>query len=182
MAEFRLQTERLILRSWREEDLESFAAICADPLVMATLGPVMNRDETRALVARECAIEAEHGHTFWVVERREDQRLIGKCGIIIGRDGPIAGRPEIGWRLAADCWGHGYITEAARGCVDWFFAHCDADSLWAITSTGNQRSRAVMDRLGMILRPELEFYHPRLAPESPLRRHVVYELPRQAKD
>ncbi len=180
MADFRLQTERLVLRSWREEDIEPFAAICADPLVMATLGPVMDLDATRALVARECAFEAELGHTFWVVERRGDGRLIGKCGIIRGRDGPIVGKPEIGWRLASDCWGQGYITEAARGCTDWFFANREAESLWAITSLGNLRSRAVMERLGMVYRVELEFDHPRLAQGSPLLRHVTYELPRAA--
>jgi len=180
MADFRLQTERLVLRSWREDDIEPFAAICADPVVMATLGPVMDLDATRALVARECAFEAELGLTFWVVERREDGRLIGKCGIIRGRDGPIEGKPEIGWRLASDCWGQGYITEAARACADWFFANRDAESLWAITSVGNTRSRAVMERLGMRWRQELEFDHPRIAPESPLMRHVTYELPRAA--
>jgi RimJ/RimL family protein N-acetyltransferase len=180
MADFWLQTERLVLRSWREDDIEPFAAICADPVVMATLGPVMDLEATCALVARECAIEAELGHTFWVVERREDERLIGKCGIIRGRDGPIEGKPEIGWRLASDCWGQGYITETARGCTGWFFANREAESLWAITSIGNTRSRAVMKRLGMAHRAKLEFDHPRLAQESPLLRHVTYELPRAA--
>jgi len=178
MADFRLETERLVIRSWREEDIAPFAVICADPVVMATLGPVLDLDGTKALVAREQAIEAEHGHTFWVVERRTDQRLIGKCGIIRGRDGPITGKPEIGWRLASDCWGQGYITEAARGCIDWYFAHREADAIWAITSTTNIRSRAVMARLGMRHHPDLDFDHPRVAPDSPLVRHVAYELPR----
>ena len=178
MADFRLLTERLAIRSWREEDVVPFAAICADPIVMATLGPVLELEGTRALVARERAFEAELGHTFWVVERREDGRLIGKCGIIRGRDGPIEGKPEIGWRLASDCWGHGYVTEAARACADWYFAHRDGDAIWAITSTTNQRSRAVMERLGMRHHPELDFDHPRLPADSPLLRHVAYELPR----
>lgn len=176
MADFRLETERLVVRSWRDEDIGPFAAICADPVVMATLGPVMELAETEAMVARERAFEAELGHTFWVVERREDARLVGKCGIIRGRDGPIEGKPEIGWRLASDCWGKGYITEAARACADWFFANRDAPAIWAITSIGNSRSRAVMERLGMQYRADLDFDHPRVPPDSPLLRHVVYEL------
>lgn len=178
MGDFHLETERLILRSWREDDIAPFAAICADPVVMATLGPVMTLDETRALVEREKAFEAELGHTFWVVERRADLRLIGKCGIIRGRDGPIAGKPEIGWRLASDCWGQGYITEAARGATAWFFANRPDDALWAITHDGNRRSRGVMERLGMTYRPELDFLHPRLDAGNPLRPHVTYCLTR----
>ena len=178
MADFRLETERLTIRSWREADIVPFAAICADPVVMASLGPVMDLAATQAMVAREQAFEDELGHTFWVVERREDRRLIGKCGIIRGRDGPIVGKPEIGWRLASDCWGYGYITEAARACVDWFFAHRAADAIWAITHSGNVRSRAVMERLGMTYQPDCDFDHPRLTPDDPLLAHVAYVLPR----
>lgn len=178
MAGFRLETARLVIRSWRAADIVPFAAICADPVVMATLGPVMDLAETAAMVERERAFEAELGHTFWVVERKADARLVGKCGIIRGRDGPILGQPEIGWRLASDCWGHGYITEAARACIDWYFANRDGAAVWAITSAGNIRSRAVMARLGMAHQPELDFDHPRLAADSPLLRHVAYDLPR----
>lgn len=147
---------------------------------MATLGPVMTLAETEALVARERAFEAELGHTFWVVERRSDQRLIGKCGVIRGRVEPILDRPEIGWRLASDCWGQGYITEAALACAHWYFAHHPDAAIWAITSEGNRRSRAVMERLGMAYQPGLDFDHPRLAADDPLLRHVTYRLDRPA--
>ncbi len=145
---------------------------------MATLGPLMSLAETEALVGRERAFEAELGHTFWVVERREDARLIGKCGIIRGRVAPILDLPEIGWRLASDCWGQGYITEAAQACARWFFANRDDEAIWAITSADNQRSRAVMTRLGMVHQPALDFDHPRLEPGDPLLRHVTYRLAR----
>ena len=117
VAEFRLETARLVLRSWRAEDLAPFAAICADPVVMATLGPVMDLEQSRALIERARAREAEDGHTFWALERREDARLIGWCGVIRGSAGPVAGKAEIGWRLAADCWGQGYASEAARAVI-----------------------------------------------------------------
>lgn len=180
LAEFRLETERLVIRSWRDEDIAAFHAICRDPVVMATLGPVMTLAETEALVARERAFEAELGHTFWVVERRADQRLIGKCGVIRGRVEPILNLPEIGWRLAADCWGQGYISEAARACAAWFFANRADEAIWAITSSANLRSRAVMERLGMAYQPGLDFDHPRLAPGDSLLRHVTYRLDRRA--
>ena len=178
VAEFRLETKRLVLRSWRAEDRAPFAAICADPQVMATLGPVMNRAQSDALIDRVAATEAVYGHTFWALERAEDAALIGWCGVIRGDVGPIAGEAEIGWRLARHCWGHGYINEAARATVDWLFANLDDRAAWAITNAGDQRSRAVMTRLGMVYRPELDFDHPKLAANDPLVAHVCYSLER----
>ena len=180
MAEFRLVTDRLVLRSWREDDLDAFAEICADPLVMATLGPVLDRAETRALIARECSYEAQWGHTFWVVERREDGCLVGKCGLVRGRVGPIQGRLEIGWRLASPCWGKGYATEAARACARWAFDTLEDDAIWAVTAAANSASRAVMERLGMERMRRYDFDHPSLAAEDPLRPHVAYRLSRVA--
>jgi RimJ/RimL family protein N-acetyltransferase len=180
VPEFRLETERLVLRSWCDADVAPLSRICADPVVMATLGPVLDLEGTRALVDRERGYEAQWGHTFWVVERREDHRLIGKCGIVRGRIDPILNKVEIGWRLASDCWGHGYATEAARACVDWAFGHLDDDAVWAVTAAANRGSRAVMDRIGMQHLPHLDFDHPALAADDPLRPHVTYRLARLA--
>jgi RimJ/RimL family protein N-acetyltransferase len=173
-----ITSERLVMRSWREDDIAPFHAICSDPVVMATLGPAMSRDEVSALIERVSAIEAKYGHTFWALERRSDARLIGWCGVIPGTAGPIEGKAEIGWRLASDCWGHGYASEAARAAIDWLFNNLPEDTAWAITSVGNTRSGAVMARLGMTYLPELDFDHPKLAEGDPLRRHVTYALTR----
>lgn len=172
-------TERLILREWRSDDVAPFHAICSDPAVMATLGPVMSFEETAALVARCQADQARDGHCFWALERREDARLIGWCGLIRGSVGPVAGKAELGWRLASDCWGQGYAIEAARGTVNWAFANLVYEALWAITNVANARSRMVMERLGMSHRPELDFDHPKVPPGDPLLRHVAYSLPRE---
>ena len=178
MAEFRLTTNRLVMRSWRDEDLAPFHAINSDPQVMATLGPVMSRDEVAALIARMQAHQAEHGHCFWALVRQADEQLIGWCGLIRGTVGPVAGKGEFGWRLARAAWGQGYATEAAKAAIDWYFGTFPDQAAWAITHEGNRRSRAVMERLGMTYRPDLDFDHPRLAADSPLLRHVTYELPR----
>lgn len=180
MSEVVIETGRLVLRAWRAEDLQPFHAICSDPQVMATLGPPLSLDETAALIARVEAQDAEHGPTFWALERKEDARLIGWCGVIRGNAGPVDGKAEIGWRLASHCWGSGYATEAARASVSWLFANLPDDAAWAITSLGNHRSRAVMERLGMANHPELDFDHPRIAEGDPLRRHVTYSISREA--
>lgn len=175
-----IETGRLTLREWRAADLAPFQAICSDPAVMATLGPLMTYDETATRIARCQAEQAELGHCLWALERREDARLIGWCGLNRGTAGPVDGKPELGWRLASDCWGAGYASEAARGAAAWAFANLADDALWAITSTDNIRSRAVMERLGMKYRADLDFDHPQVPPGDPLRPHVAYALDRAA--
>ena len=103
-----IETERLVLRSWQERDNAPFAELGQDAEVMATLGPLLSRAESDAMVDRMAAIDAEHGHTFWAVERRADGAMLGFCGLVRGRPGtPILGEPEIGWRLARAAWVRG---------------------------------------------------------------------------
>jgi RimJ/RimL family protein N-acetyltransferase len=180
MSGMLIETERLILRSWRAEDVDDFLVVNSDPEVMATLGPVMNRAEVAATIGRMQEIEAEHGHCFWAMVRAEDDRVIGWCGTIRGSVGPIVGLPEIGWRMARDCWGRGYATEAARATLDWLFANRQDDAAWAITTPANRGSRAVMERLGMCYQPALDFDHPNVPPGDPLLRHVTYRIGRLA--
>ncbi|MGN6501173.1 MAG: GNAT family N-acetyltransferase [Tsuneonella sp.] len=174
MPDFRLETERLILREWRDDDLDALAAMGQDAAVMATLGPLMDRAASADLMERLRAMNTELGHTFWAIERKADGRMIGFTGIIRGRDGPIEGKLEIGWRLASDTWGHGYASEAARAALGWAAANRPGEDVYAITAVTNARSRAVMERLGMTYQPGLDFDHPRVAEGSPLRRHVTY--------
>ena len=148
---------------------------------MATLGPPLDLAATAALVGRMQAEEAEHGCCFWALERQTDARLIGWCGTIRGTTGPVAGKPELGWRLASDCWGNGYATEAARAALDWTFTAMPDDAAWAITAAINSASRAVMERLGVTHRPDLDFDHPRVPADSPLRHHVTYRIGRPDK-
>ena len=180
MSGFRLETDRLVLRSWREDDATAFHAINSDPEVMATLGPVMSLDEVAALIVRMQGIETDHGHCFWAMERRDDDRLIGWCGAIVGSAGPIAGKREIGWRMARDCWGQGLVSEAARATIAWLFANRTDQSLWAITTPANRRSRAVMERIGMTYVEGGDFDHPGVPADDPLLRHVLYRIARPA--
>ncbi len=178
MSEFRLETQRLILRDWREADIDPFHAMCADPVVMATLGPLMDRDQAAATVERMRGIAETNGFTAWALERRDDGRFLGWCGLIPGKFAPILGEIEVGWRLAADVWGQGYAREAAEASLTWAFANLSVEAIWAITSVGNSRSWGLMKRLGMIRQPELDFDHPNLPADSPLLSHVTYRIDR----
>lgn len=175
-----IETERLIIRPWTDADRAPFAAMSADPEVMTTLGPLMTREQSDALIDRLIDQQARDGHCFWAVERKSDRRFIGWTGLIIGSP-PIAGELEVGWRLARKAWGAGYATEAARAAIDWGFANRPVPRIVAITAVVNARSRAVMERLGMSYRPELDFDHPRVPEDDRLRRHVTYILERQER-
>src|SRR3546814_6269848 len=84
-----IETERLVMRWWRDEDIAPFQRICSDPEVMATLGPPLDLDAAAARIGWMREHEAEHGHCFWALERREDARLIGWCGVIRGDMEPV---------------------------------------------------------------------------------------------
>jgi RimJ/RimL family protein N-acetyltransferase len=171
---FRLETERLVMREWRDDDLDAFHAINSDPRVMETLGPVKSREEVKALIERLQKQQQKDGVCFWALDAKTDDRLIGWCGMIRGDHSPIADKLEIGWRLAYDSWGKGYITEAAKACIAWAAAEFPDEAVWAITSKNNARSRAVMERLGMTHLSNLDFDHPHVDPDSNLLRHVTY--------
>lgn len=175
-----IQTDRLVLRRWREEDCAPFHRMGQDAEVMRYIGPPTSEDDCRAVMARQNTFAESFGRCFWAMERRRDGAFMGFCGVKPGPDRtPIAGQPEIGWRLSRDSWGHGYATEAARAVLleEW---RRGTTQVSAITVPRNVRSRAVMERLGMIRDEQGDFDHPALAPGDPLRRHVLYRIARPA--
>ena len=175
MSETAIETERLILRGWRPEDSDDFWRLGADPQVMDHL-PELHRDGSDALIGRLQALQESHGHTFWAVERKEDGRVLGFCGVLPPRS-PLS-EIEIGWRLARDAWGQGYAFEAAQASLDWVWANLPEDTVVAITTPDNQRSQALMQRLGMVRYPDEDFEHPSLPEGHRLRPHVLYRVHR----
>jgi ribosomal-protein-alanine N-acetyltransferase len=170
-----IETERLILRPWRDDDRAPFVAMSADPAVMETLGGVLSEAQALAEIARREAVIACFGFGRWVVERRADGAFIGVVGLApVHKSLPLPAGFEMGWRLARDAWGQGYATEAARAAIQHGFERGGLTEVLAFTSPPNLRSQAVMDRLGMTRTPTLDFDHPALAPEHPLRRHLVW--------
>lgn len=175
-----IRTARLLLRHWQESDVAPFHAMGQDAEVMRYLGPPSTLAECRRTVERQNALADEYGRCFWAIERREDGAFLGFCGVEPGPDGtPIAGLPEIGWRLARPAWGRGYATEAAAACLASEWARGTAD-VFAITVPANARSRAVMERLGMVHDPADDFDYPDFPEGHPLRRHVLYRIARPA--
>jgi RimJ/RimL family protein N-acetyltransferase len=169
-----IETERLILRPWRDADREAFAAINGDPRVADWLGGVRSRAESDATVDRINAHIAEHGYGFWAAERKADRRLVGMIGLKLMDETPPGPCLEMGWRLAHDTWGQGYATEGAAAALAWGFGNTDAPEIIAFTARSNLASQAVMRRIGMTPAPDRDFLHPELAEDHPLRPHVVF--------
>jgi RimJ/RimL family protein N-acetyltransferase len=172
-----IETERLLLRGWTDADRVPFHAMCTDPRVMAFIGPLQSRAESDEGIDRQIGALASHGHCFWAIERREDGRFLGFCGLKPGAAGtPIEGEVEIGWRLAVEHWGQGYAAEAARASLAWGWEHLDVPGIAAITVEQNARSWGLMERLGMRRALDADFDHPAAIPE--LRRHRTYRIAR----
>ena len=175
-----LRTERLLLRPWRGEDREPFAALTADPRVMEWFPAPLTRAESDAVADRIDQHFRETGWGLWAVEIVGTDPFIGFVGL--NPADATLGYPcvEIGWRLAAAYWGHGYAPEAARESLRFGFDNLGLDEIVALTSVGNAKSRRVMSKIGMTRKPEDDFDHPRLPKTSPLSRHVLYRISRDA--
>jgi RimJ/RimL family protein N-acetyltransferase len=172
-----LATERLILRHWRESDREPFARMNADPRVMEFFPAVLSRAESDALVDRIGAHFAEHGFGLFAAELRAAHHFIGYIGLAVPAfDAAFTPCIEIGWRLAADLWGKGLATEGARDVLRFAFTELKLDAVVSFTVPGNQKSRRVMEKIGMTHDPRDDFEHPNLPEGHPLRRHVLYRL------
>ena len=170
----RVTTPRLVLRRWQPGDLDSFAALNSDPEVMRYFPSTYDRSATAAMITAWQAKIDRQGFGLWAVERAEDSTLLGMAGLNPVPPGIITGEGlEIGWRLARHAWGHGYATEAGRAAVD-VASRIGAESVWSFTSVGNERSQAVMRRLG--LRFVRYFDHPNIPDGQSTRPHVLYQL------
>ena len=178
MSEFSIATERLVLRDWREADVEPFIRHTNTPAVMRWLGGVRPDTDLSDMILRVFQDwQRERGFTFWAVERREDCALLGFCGLKLASDEgtKIKGLHEIGWRLRQDAWGRGYAREAATASLDFAFGPEGAERVVALTVIGNEASWRLMERLGMTRRPDLDYEGPDWA-ETPV---IVYEIRRE---
>jgi RimJ/RimL family protein N-acetyltransferase len=174
-----LRTERLLLRPWRDGDLEPFARMNADPSVMVHFPALLERKESHALVARFRKQFDDHGWGRWAVEVPYVAPFIGFIGLSRPSfDAHFTPCVEVSWRLGREHWGHGYATEGARAALRFAFEELALAEVVSFTVAKNAASRRVMDRLGMLHSARDDFDHPQLPLGHPMRRHLLYRLPR----
>lgn len=171
-----IETDRLILRAWRDEDLDSMAAQNADPRVMQYFPSTRTRQQTADMMAAMNQSLDEHGFGFIACERKSDHAMIGLTGMawlnFEADFGPVV---EIGWRLGGAYWGQGYASEAALRWLDYGFQDRGLARIIAIAVVANRRSIGVMERIGMSRVVNGDFDHPLLPDGHALARHVRYE-------
>jgi RimJ/RimL family protein N-acetyltransferase len=167
----RLETERLLLRTWRPRDLDAFAAMNADERVMRFVGArrALARSESERLLAQIAAHWERHGFGLWAVQPREGgDEPIGFVGLAVPAFLPsVLPAVEVGWRLAPEWWGHGLATEGARASVTAAWDALGLRRLLSIIDPDNERSLRVAAKLGM--RPGRD----RLLPGSQARVRVL---------
>ena len=170
-----LTGERVILRGWEDRDADAFAAMNADNRVMKFFVTPLSRDESNALLDRMRASTEENGWGWWCVD------IDGECAGFTGLSAPPYETPftpcvEVGWRFRPQFWGHGYATESAQLALAFGFNALHLKEIVSFTAAGNERSRRVMERLGMLRDVAADFDHPRVPTGHALRRHVLYRI------
>src|SRR3954469_9013572 len=171
--------ERVILRQWRATDLPAFAALNADPRVIEFMPNLLTSAESDAMAERIASTIERDGFGLWAVEVPGVAEFIGFVGL--NRPNFEAHfRPcvEIGWRLACEFWGRGYATEAAHAALRHGFEQLRLEEIVSFTTVAKERSRRVMERLGMTHSTADDFDHPSLPDGHALQPHVLYRLRR----
>lgn len=177
----RLETKRLILREWRDEDRAPFAAIIGDPEVRRFFPTLGTRADADAGIDRAIARLAEHRMSFLPVVDKTNDAFLGMTGLAPIPDETRAAIPshpevEIGWQLDESCWGQGYAPEAAQAWLDYAWDVLNLPEVVAFTAVLNRPSQRVMEKLGMIRTPDDDFEHPGVPEGHKLRPHVLYRI------
>ena len=176
-----IETQRLVLRNWEPRDAALFHRINSDDEVMRFFPFRRTPAESAEAMERLRHGIEQDGFGFAPAEIRGSGACIGFCGInrIPFIPGLAEGTVEIGWRLAPEFWGHGYASEAGRAWLEFGFAQLGLDEIVSFAVWNNERSTAVMRRLGMRRDEAGDFDHPRIPDSTPhLKRHVLYRLSR----
>jgi RimJ/RimL family protein N-acetyltransferase len=141
-----LETDRLLLRMWRNEDFEAYAKMCADPDVMRYLG---GKTFNRLEAWRHMALLVGHWHLLgfghWAVEEKATGEFVGRIGFLNPEGWPGF---EIGWILGREFWGKGYATEGARRALSYAFNELDKAHVISLIHPDNKGSIRVAERLG----------------------------------
>jgi RimJ/RimL family protein N-acetyltransferase len=176
-----MTSDSILLRQWREDDLEPFAEMNADTEVMRFFPNPLTKAESKEFLMRLRASIEQRGWGLWAVE--VEGAFAGFTGLaepkFVAHFTPCV---EIGWRLRREYWGRSIAYTAALAAQSFAFENLKLPELVSFTTAINTRSRRLMDRLGFSRNENDDFLHPSLAPDSPLRPHVLYRKPNHSPE
>ena len=172
-----LETERLILRRWKEADIEPFFKITSDPEVRRYYPNVLTINETKSLVTRIESHFVKESFGLWALELKSTGEFIGYTGLSKPTfEAHFMPCVEIGWQIARRYWGQGYAPEAANKALEDGFVRIGLDEIVSFTTVSNDKSIRVMEKLGMHRNPKDDYLHPFLPEGHPLKPHVLFRL------
>ena len=172
-----IETERLILRTWKEEDVEPYFLINQDPKVLECLIGPLTIEQIRDFIARMNTQQDERNYTLWAAELKTSKQMIGFIGLNYNaRESNFTPAVEVGWRLGSQYWGHGYAPEGARACLDYGFNKIGPEEIVSFTVPSNTKSLRVMEKIGLKRDFKNDFAHPNLPHDHRLSQHVLYLL------
>jgi RimJ/RimL family protein N-acetyltransferase len=170
-----LETKRLRLREWCNEDLIAFAKLNADVDVMRYFPKILSSEESDNFANKIISLMLKNGWGLWAVELKENATFIGYCGLHEPQYTlPCSPCVEIGWRFDKKAWGQGFATEATKEVLRFAFDELLLSEVVSFTTKTNKRSIAVMNRIGLSDTKQ-NFGHPLLSKNSPLYEHVLYK-------
>lgn len=172
-----LTTARLVLRQWRDSDIDAISAINADPHVMEHFFAPLTHDQTARMIAGYQASFAERGFAPWAVSVAETNELIGLVGLLPVRfEAHFTPAVHLTAKFAAHTWRQHFGTEAAHEVIRDGFERLGLSEIVAFTPRRNEPSWRGMQSIGMIRDAADDFFHPDLADDDPLRDHVLYRV------
>ena len=140
-----IKTDRLVLRPFKEEDLDAYCLMTTDSEVMNFLGGTLNREDTWRQMAMYIGHWHLRGYGLWAVEEKASGDFIGRLGLLNPEGWPGL---EVGWAIARSRWGKGFATEGAKAALDYAFSVVGAEHVISIIEPHNQRSIKVAERIG----------------------------------
>ena len=174
-----IETERLILRTWKKEDAANFYQINQDPKVIEFLLPITMEQINDYILAKNTQ-QQQKGYSLWAVELKETGEMIGFIGLNY-TDWPAHFTPavEVGWRLASQHWGKGYAPEGAKAALDYGFNKMGLKEIVSFTVPANIRSIRVMEKIGLKRDLNGDFSHPKLPANHSLSHTILYRLTKE---
>jgi len=170
-----IETPRLILRDWKEEDLEHFRKLNSDEEVMKYFPKTLSEEETDSFYNAINKEFKDYNYGLYAVEVKATKEFIGFIGFHRATfEADFTPCVEIGWRLKKDAWGKGYATEGAKACLEYGFTNLNFKEVYSFTAKINRPSQNVMKKIGMHF--VKEFNHPKIERNSNLCRHVLYVI------
>lgn len=174
-----IETDRLILRTWKDKDIKPYFLINQDPKVIEFLGGALTMEQVQDFIKAQNIQYQERNYALWAAELKESGEMIGFIGLhYVDWEAHFTPAIEIGWRLGSQYWGNGYATEGAKACLSYGFNKIGLREIIAITVPANVRSRRVMEKLGLKRDMGDDFVHPELPHDHHLSQHVLYRLAR----